>query len=803
MLRGAVAVFVTGAAVMVAELIAARLTAPHYGQSTATWAALAGVTLLGVTLGNLLGGILAQRAKRPLLVSAFGALAGAATLVALPSSLAAIARIAGPDNGGLFLFALAAFLPPTAFLGLVSPAVAAAFVRADRNGSDLGALYLASMLGYMLGSAAAGLYLPFVFPAPTVCRLAAVGLVVAGGVLLASRQRGEMPQTASAPTWRMSLAFCAAQRMTLLHVFAIGFVGMATELALARLVTPVLGGSHIVWSSVFITFIGFMGPGGWLGGKVADKVSSRIPSWALYAALGLALYLTVLFQTRALGLWTMGYEAALRIALHVLVGFAPYAFTLGFLSAFLLQKATVRAIGGGDRACIGLVYAVNGVGSSCGSFFAGMLFTGSASLLAALPGAERPLPAEIAVVDLERVVFRGESGYNSVTVTQKKDDQHAITIWLDRIPHTTVDTGVPATLNASYTRLLDVAVDVLCPSEGCRAFVIGGGGYALPRKWNGERRKYAEVTVAEIDPLVSSCAHRFMDAPADNEVVHDNVVDGRCLADRFAREGQTNRFDVVVGDTIGDAAIPYHLTTREFFAQIRDSLLKPDGVYLMHVLDVLDDPGLLSSVVKTLKSVYPHVIACSYSGVRDVRQSFVVAASNRPMAARPLGEALLARYPEAVPIVLGESECAALSGRDGALLLTDDFAPVERFVWRVMSRDVQYRAYALSDEMMKTLDEGDDDAAYALALRVLEMQPEQPRALEVVVDAAEYGREGAEEVARNQAMRPSTSPDAKIRYAVCLKKMGRQAEALPIWRELVRRWPRNPEYAATLKDLEK
>jgi len=803
MLPGAVAVFITGAAVMVAELIAARLTAPFYGQSTATWAALAGVTLLGVTLGNFAGGVLAQRARRPLFVALCGTLGGALLLAVVPSVLPFLAAVAGPENGGLVVFALAGFLPPTFFLGLVSPSVAATVVRADRNGSDLGMLYFASMLGYMLGSALAGLYLPFVLPTTVVCRLAALVLVGAGGVLAWAGRRRTADATAAPVTVRTVVSYGAQQRKTLVHVFLIGFLGMASELALARLVTPVLGGSHIVWSSVFITFIGCMGVGGIAGGKVADRFATRVPTKALYAVWALSLYLTTVFQTQTLGLWTMGYDAGLRIVLHVLVGFGPYAFVLGFLSAFLLQKATATALTAGNRFSIGLVYAVNGIGSSFGSFFAGMLCVGSASMLAALPGASRPLPAEIAVGEPQHVLARGESSYNSVSVTAQVENPHLVTIWLDRIPHTTVNTAEPKVLYASYTRLLDVSAEVLAPSNGCHALIIGGGGYALPRKWNEERAKYAEITVAEIDPLVSAYAHRFMDAPPDNEVIHNHIADGRRLVDRLVRAGETNRYDLVIGDTIGDAAIPYHLTTREFFARIADALLKPDGVYLMHALDVLDDPGILASLVRTLREVFPHVVAYSYAGTKDVRQSFVIAASRRRLDLAAMAGRLVERYPEAIPLSLSEDDCAALSRSESAVLLTDTFAPVERYVWRVMTRDVQYSAYMLAQRMLAFQHDGEYDRAYRLAQEVLKLQPEESRAIGILADAAKYGTAGAEKLLRQQAGRPSVSSDAKIQYAVYLKGAGRSEETLPIWRELVRRWPDNPHFAATLKALEK
>jgi len=797
MLPGAIAVFVSGAAVMTAELVAARLAAPFYGQSTATWAALAGATLLGVTVGNFCGGLLANRAKRPLLVAAGAALAGAISLSLVPVALPYVFSFAGMSDGGLLIFALCAFVPPTALLGAISPSIAAAFVRPDSNGRDLGVLYLASMAGSMLGSAAAGLWLPFVLPVPTVCVACAAILAITGlGLLPFVRRHVAAAKSAETTPPRLS-------NSTLLHVFAVGFVAMAGELALARLVTPVLGGSHIVWSSIFITFIGWMGVGGLVGGKAADRFAAQVPVKALYIALAAALYLTVVFETRVLGLWTLGYSPAMRIVLHVFVGFAPYAFVLGFLSAFFLQKATAAALLSGDRASIGVAYAVNGIGSSCGSFFAGMIFVSSASILASLPGALRPLPAEISLDQDARILYRGESSYNSIAVTDKKNDRSLVTVWLDRVPHTTVSLANPSLLLATYTRMIDAAVDTFAPPENRRVFMIGGGGYALPRKWRREPGRFKEVAVAEIDPLVSACAHRFMDAPADGAGLKDHVADGRRLADRFIAEGATNRFDVVIGDTIGDAAIPYHLATREFFAKIRDGLLAKDGVYLMHVLDVMDDPGLLASILKTLGAVFPNVVACSYSGVSDVRQSFVLAASARPLDAGTFAAEIVKRWPEALPIVIRPEDSRRLASLPCAILLTDAFAPVEKFVWRVMTRDTQYRSYALAEQMMAVKRSGDDKGAFDIAKRVLAMQQEETRALGVVADAADDGNAEAAALLAEQAARPSVREEAKVRYALYLMRQNRRSDAVEIWREVARRWPDNPNYSATLKDLEK
>src|SRR5438034_2034143 len=55
-------VFLANAALLVLQLVAGRLLAPFVGSSLETWTAVIGVFLLGISLGNWLGGRLADRA---------------------------------------------------------------------------------------------------------------------------------------------------------------------------------------------------------------------------------------------------------------------------------------------------------------------------------------------------------------------------------------------------------------------------------------------------------------------------------------------------------------------------------------------------------------------------------------------------------------------------------------------------------------------------------------------------------------------------------------------------------------------
>ena len=54
-------VFISSACIMILELVAGRLIARHLGSSLYTWTSVIGVVLAGITIGNYLGGRIADR----------------------------------------------------------------------------------------------------------------------------------------------------------------------------------------------------------------------------------------------------------------------------------------------------------------------------------------------------------------------------------------------------------------------------------------------------------------------------------------------------------------------------------------------------------------------------------------------------------------------------------------------------------------------------------------------------------------------------------------------------------------------
>ena len=64
-LKTYIIVFMASACGLVIEIVAARLLAPTIGVSLYTWTSIIGVVLAGISLGNLVGGRIADRYPSP------------------------------------------------------------------------------------------------------------------------------------------------------------------------------------------------------------------------------------------------------------------------------------------------------------------------------------------------------------------------------------------------------------------------------------------------------------------------------------------------------------------------------------------------------------------------------------------------------------------------------------------------------------------------------------------------------------------------------------------------------------------
>ncbi len=154
--------FSEGAAVMITELTAAKMLAPLYGSSLYVWGAVIGVTLLSLTAGYYLGGLLSRRPRRREIL--YWCLLTAALLIMAMPGFAHYLMESLADElrpiPAILLQTLLYMSPPLLLLGTCPPLIIALLARqAADAGRMAGTVFAISTVGGILATFAGGFYL--------------------------------------------------------------------------------------------------------------------------------------------------------------------------------------------------------------------------------------------------------------------------------------------------------------------------------------------------------------------------------------------------------------------------------------------------------------------------------------------------------------------------------------------------------------------------------------------------------------------------------------------------------------------
>src|SRR3954452_12560612 len=160
-------VFVVGTSTLGAEIAAARLMAPFFGDSTIVWANTIAIVLVALSVGYWFGGRLADRHPHLrglcLLVLVAALLLGLVPIVAHPFlalSVKAFDTISVGVFAGSLLGTLALVAIPVLMLGAVSPWAIRLKLRAvEDSGEVAGRMYAISTVGSLVGTFLAALLL--------------------------------------------------------------------------------------------------------------------------------------------------------------------------------------------------------------------------------------------------------------------------------------------------------------------------------------------------------------------------------------------------------------------------------------------------------------------------------------------------------------------------------------------------------------------------------------------------------------------------------------------------------------------
>lgn len=185
-------VFVSSGCIMILELVAGRIIAPYVGVSLYTWTSVIGVVLAGISLGNYLGGRLADRRASLRLLGGIFLLGGLSSFGILAADV--LGRLTPGDWSivvEILLVTTGLFFIPCVILGTISPIVAKLAVRdLAETGSTVGKIYAAGALGSIVGTFATGFVLISWFGTYAIVWGVAVVLLIIGLVFALGSRRG-------------------------------------------------------------------------------------------------------------------------------------------------------------------------------------------------------------------------------------------------------------------------------------------------------------------------------------------------------------------------------------------------------------------------------------------------------------------------------------------------------------------------------------------------------------------------------------------------------------------------------------
>lgn len=472
-----------------------------------------------------------------------------------------------------------------------------------------------------------------------------------------------------------------------LTVFVSSAAILVLEIVAGRIMAPYVGVSLQTFTGIIGTILAAIALGAWAGGRLADRRDPALLLGPIVVA-GAVLAVASPALVYVLGPSISGEGPAAIVGLAA-VGFFLPAAVLSTVTpiAAKLSLDSLDATG----SVVGQLSALSTAGALFGTFITGFV------LIAAVPSqpitwvvgavlfvlgvgltAARGRGAIVTAIAVFALALTGasalaapcdyETAYSCAVIGERSDRESIRVLVLDTFVNSVVDIEDPTYLSSRYARAIDAVVEAQAPDGPLDIAYIGGGGYTLPRFYEATRG--ATATVLELDAELPGIAESDLGL-APGPWLTTIIGDARLSL----RDLPPGSHDVVVGDAFSGRTVPWHLTTSEFVADIRE-VLRPDGLY---VVNLIDHPPLsfARAGIATVAAAFPHVAvvapAAYLAGERG--GNFVVVGSLEPLDR----EAIADRVTDGEAVVI-DDEVVAWVGT--ATTLTDDFAPADQLLSR-------------------------------------------------------------------------------------------------------------------------
>lgn len=481
-------------------------------------------------------------------------------------------------------------------------------------------------------------------------------------------------------------------------VFISGAIVMVYELVGSRLISPYVGTSIYVWSSLIGVILGALSLGYYLGGRLADrKAEWHIFSGILFFAaifIGLTVF-TKHIILESVALFNIRSEYTALLASLFL--FAPASTLLGMISPFSV-KLRIESLES-SASTVGNLYAISTIGSIAGTFSAGFFiipFFGTTKILffmavvllglSMMASWKAFLKTKIVLVCLfSGLVFFGnahgfltkkgmidiDTPYNKVWIEyETAGTKPRVVLYTDPFAAQSAMYLYDPELVFRYTKYFRLAKH-FNPNIN-NALMIGGCGYSYPKDFL-KRFLGSAMDVVEIDPGMTKIARKYFGL-YDNARLKIFHEDARTFLNRTK-----NKYDVIYSDAFNSFnSIPYQLATREAVEKMYRAL-NNDGLVIHNIISAINGKKgeFLRAEIATYKEYFPHVYVFRVYGEDSYEsQNIILIALKNP--GQPSFESTDTELSSYLRSVWKEEVILDMP------VITDDHAPVEYYKYRSM-----------------------------------------------------------------------------------------------------------------------
>lgn len=474
-------------------------------------------------------------------------------------------------------------------------------------------------------------------------------------------------------------------------VFLSGAIGMGLELMAARVLSPYVGSSNVVWTSIIGIILVSMSLGYWLGGKKADKNSdiNRVSEILLFAALATSVIpiLETIIVKQIAGIIGNLIIAAIICAIIV---FTIPSFILAMVSPFAVKIKSQEDDEIGSLS--GRISSLSTIGSIVGTFLMGFILIPNIGvtniniavtlmlvIMALIARENRDKKSiyftiiltiiMIALLIIGKYLFK----ISNPDILVDTDSQYS-RIWVKQIETSQaiyktlqVDTGLESYINdetgemgAKYLRYYDLFEYL--NKDAKSTLLIGGAAYTYPRHY---LQKYQDKTidVVEIDGKMTQIAKEQFGLNTKDERLKIYEQDGRSFLNY-----NKSKYDTILIDAFKGLNAPFELTTYEALTHAKE-MLNENGVVLTNIIASIEgeESDFIQYEYATYKAIFDDVKIFTVANKdRTYRQNLIlVGIKGNPQ----INTEKYQEYEEYLDMEVTEFDT-------NKRIVTDDFAPI-------------------------------------------------------------------------------------------------------------------------------